>query len=92
MRFYVRIKAHPISNGMKRNKVEQELSERKVPLAVFLESYNKSMPVGFAQATEETLKEFQSTHPMLFKHGNMWSIDQHRKRVLDWLFGRRDTA
>ena len=77
---------------MKRNKVEQELSERKVPLALFLEAYNQNIPVGFPRATALILKEFQDTHPMLFKHGDMWSTDQHRKRVIDWLSSHRGVA
>lgn len=23
-------------------------------------------------------------HPSFFKHGNLWSLDEHRKRVIDW--------
>ncbi len=77
---------------MKRNKEEQEISEMRIPLLAFLESYNKNIPEGFPQATVAMLKEFQSTHPMLFKRDGTWSIDQHRKRVIDWLSSHRDIA
>lgn len=50
-----------------------------------MESYNKSIPVSFPHASLKTLKKFQVTHPILFKHGDEWSIDKHRKRLMDWL-------
>lgn len=52
---------------------------------VFLENYNKSTPAGFPQATVEALKKFQIANPALFKRSDMWSIDKHRKRLMDWL-------
>jgi len=60
-------------------------SEVKTSLADFMESYNKSVPVGFPRPSVKLLKTFQELHPMLFKHGDEWSIDKHRKRFMDWL-------
>ncbi len=77
---------------MKKNREELELSQMQMPLLAFLESYNKNIPAGFPRASAVILKKFQSTHPMLFKHGDMWSIAQHRKRLIDWLSGYRDIA
>lgn len=72
---------------LKRRKEKQylDVSEIQIPLSEFLESYNGNIPVGFPRASTATLKEFQGTHATLFKHGNMWSVAQHRKRVIDWL-------
>lgn len=51
----------------------------------FIENYNKSVPLGFPQATDEALRKFQISYPGLFKKAGMWSIDKHRKRLMDWL-------
>ena len=62
-----------------------ELNQIKTPLLAFMESYNKSIPVSFPRVSVKTLKRFQALHPVLFKHSNEWSIDKHRKRLMDWL-------
>ncbi len=77
---------------MKRNKEEVERNERQVPLAVFLESYNSNIPESFPRASVAILKKFQSLHPMLFRHGDTWSIDRHRKKVMDWFSEHRNIA
>lgn len=56
---------------------------------VFLENYNKIIPAGFPQATGDALKKFQVANPNLFKKSDMWSIDKHRKRLMDWLSGQQ---
>jgi hypothetical protein len=63
---------------LKRNQIE-------TPLLAFMESYNKSIPADFPHPSVKILKAFQALHPMLFKHGDEWSIDKHRKRLMDWL-------
>lgn len=65
------------------------MSELVTLLPSFLESYNHSIPEGFPRATAKNLKEFQTTFPVLFRSSNGWSIDKHRKRVMDWLSSRR---
>ena len=62
-----------------------ELNQTKTPLLAFLESYNKSIPGSFPRVSVKILKHFQKLHPILFKHSNEWSIDKHRKRLMDWL-------
>ncbi len=54
-------------------------------LAAFMQTYNKSVPVGFPHPSARILKAFQAQHPALFKNTNEWSIDKHRKRIMDWL-------
>lgn len=75
---------------MKRNKEELMLSEMLVPTAVFFASYNQNLPAGFPRASLSLLKEFQSTHPALFKKGDLWSVARHRKKLLDWLHTHHD--
>ncbi|OGY63785.1 MAG: hypothetical protein A3I89_02930 [Candidatus Harrisonbacteria bacterium RIFCSPLOWO2_02_FULL_41_11] len=70
---------------MKYKNDQQELNQIKTPLLVFMESYNKSIPVSFPVVSVKILKKFQVLHPVLFKNSNEWSIDKHRKRVMDWL-------
>lgn len=66
---------------------QMELNQMKKPLLAFLKSYNESLPPGFPCASVPLLKKFKGAHPMLFKKGEMWSTDQHRKKLIDWLFG-----
>ncbi|MEK7151785.1 MAG: hypothetical protein AAB784_03715 [Patescibacteria group bacterium] len=68
-----------------KDKENKEINETPVTLAVFLEAYNKNIPEGFPRATPATLRKFQEEHPTLFKRKDMWSIDRHRKRLIDWL-------
>ncbi|MDP3785060.1 MAG: hypothetical protein Q8R12_03215 [bacterium] len=70
---------------MRTRNIELELNQTATSLAVFMESYNKSIPVSFPQASVKTLKKFQTTHPVLFKNGDEWSIIKHRKKLMDWL-------
>ena len=56
-----------------------------VPLLAFLASYNESLPSGFPRASAEVLHRFQASYPALFRKGDAWSIDKHRKRLMDWL-------
>lgn len=74
----------------KREKEAIELNEMQIPLSAFLESYNQTIPAAFPHASVGALKKFQIIHPALFKNGDMWSIAQHRKKLMDWLSGYRD--
>ena len=74
---------------MKRRKQEEDLSGVRIPLTAFLESYNKNIPSAFPRASIAILRKFQSIYPALFKHGDMWSLAQHRKKVIDWLSSYR---
>ncbi len=70
---------------MRRNAAELNISQALIPLSEFMESYNKNMPAAFPRATAGLLKKFKEDHVLLFKHGDMWSLDQHRKKLMDWL-------
>ena len=73
---------------MKSKSDEYEQNQANTSLAVFIENYNKSVPEGFPRATAKSLKQFQITHSALFKNPNDWSIEKHRKRLMDWLFSQ----
>ena len=75
--------------GMKRKYEKYEESLIRVPLLTFLESYNLNLPKGFPRATVGMLQKFHGLYPVLFKHGDTWSIARHRKRLIDWLSSNR---
>lgn len=60
-------------------------SEAQISLADFLKSYNETIPSSFPQASIALLKKYKQEHLAFFKHGEMWSLDLHRKKVMDWL-------
>jgi len=70
---------------MKSPDLDRERSERQISLPEFLRSYNENLPVAFPRASLPLLKEFRAAHTGLFKPGSDWSLDQHRKKVMDWL-------
>lgn len=73
---------------MKSKSNEFEQNQLSTSLAVFIENYNNNVPEGFPRATSKALKEFQITHSALFKNPDDWSIEKHRKRLMDWLFSQ----
>ncbi len=70
---------------MKRTRQEVDASLLQITLSEFLELYNKNTPASFPRASIVLLKKFQELHAALFKHGDLWSFDQHRKKLMDWL-------
>jgi len=70
---------------MAKHQVTIRPSEIRITAEDFLASYNKNMPDGFPQVSEELMAKFKEEHPMLFKRDNLWSLDQHRKKLIDWL-------
>ncbi len=71
--------------GMRANAKETNTSEVLMPLGEFLEKYNANVPASFPQASVALLRQFKESHPALFKHGELWSLDQHRKKFMDWV-------
>jgi hypothetical protein len=70
---------------MKKYAEELKISEIQTSLPDFLKSYNETIPAGFPHASVILLKKFKELHTALFKHGDLWSLDQHRKKLMDWL-------
>ena len=77
---------------VKSYKEEAAASQTQISLADFLEFYNKNIPATFGQATTELLQTFRREHPSLFKHGDMWSLDEHRKKIMDWIPSIKNTG
>jgi hypothetical protein len=70
---------------MKKNSQEIKLNEIPLSLSEFLESFNHNMPSNFPQVSEEQLLKFKEEHEVLFRKVKTWSLDLHRKKVMDWL-------
>ncbi|MFA5022848.1 MAG: hypothetical protein WC385_02445 [Candidatus Paceibacterota bacterium] len=71
---------------MKANyKKEQEINFAEMTLVQFANYYNKNIPASFPRATKEALEEFKIAHAGLFDAKGLWTIDKHRRRLMDWL-------
>ncbi|MBU3968880.1 hypothetical protein KJ991_01550 [Patescibacteria group bacterium] len=57
----------------------------EVPPSTFVQEYNKNIPDSFPQASLRILQKFKETYPSLFKDKSEWTIDKHRKKLMDWL-------
>jgi len=77
---------------MKKYGEELKISEARTSLADFIKSYNKGLPASFPRSSVALLNEFRSSHPLFFKHGNLWSLDEHRKKIMDWLPQRLEAS
>lgn len=77
---------------MKSYKEEAAACQEQVSLSDFLQSYNKTIPASFPKVTALLLKKFREGHVKLFKHGELWSLDQHRKKIMDWLPLNKDAS
>jgi hypothetical protein len=66
-------------------KLALEVNFAEMTLEGFAEYYNKNIPASFPRATKEALKQFQTTFPNLFAESKTWTIDKHRRRLMDWL-------
>ena len=53
--------------------------------AAFVAYYNENVPEIFPRATIKALHRFKTAHPALFKGSSEWTIDKHRKKLMDWL-------
>ncbi len=73
--------------------LDRARSEKKRSLVDFLALYNENLPTAFPRASAELLEEFKTTHTARFpRRGNVWSLDQHRRKVMDWLRSRQVLA
>ncbi|MDP3947754.1 MAG: hypothetical protein Q8Q41_03635 [bacterium] len=68
-------------------KVPGQIMPNEMPLTnvEFLKSYNKNMPEGYPHVSLAILEKFKEEHLSLFKANGAWSLDQHRKRMIEWL-------
>ena len=75
-----------------KNTLEVKLNEISLTLSEFLKSFNQNMPSNFPQVSEKQLMRFKKEHESLFKKSDTWSLDQYRKKVMDWLPRNIDIA
>lgn len=65
--------------------LDRERSEKKLTLKEFGICYNQGLPEGYPPVTTALLKTFSTVNAHSFKEEGVWSLDQHRKKVMDWL-------
>ena len=70
---------------MRKDKKEVDTSIIPISLSEFLALYNKNMPENYPRASAALLNKFKESNSGLFKNGDMWSLDQHRKKLFEWL-------
>ncbi len=68
--------------------LDRARSEKPLSFSDFLKSYNENLPLEFPRASLALLREFKKVNAPLFKNDGPWSLDQHRKKVMDWLLAR----
>lgn len=73
-------KAHAVKRPPVIKDYEMQISQDD-----FLKSYNANMPSSFPRASNALLEKFKAEHAGLFRHGDMWSLDTHRKKLIEWL-------
>ncbi len=59
-------------------------------LSVFVQYYNQNIPDAFPRASVRALEKFQETHTELFKESDEWTIEKHRKKLMDWLTANKE--
>ena len=65
--------------------LDRERSEKMRSLTDFLALYNKGLPRGFPRASRPLLERYKRSFSFQFKADGLWSLDQHRKKLMDWL-------
>lgn len=74
------------SKKVKNNyKQEQAVNLAEMETENFIDYYNQNIPDSFPKATKEALAQFQVSHTALFADSKLWTIDKHRRRLMDWL-------
>ena len=63
----------------------KEQCERKLSPKDFLKFYNENLPQAFPLASLPLLRKFRKACPSLFKEGDIWTLDQHRRKFMDWI-------
>jgi len=69
-------------------------NEALTTIEAFIEYYNKNIPAQYPQATIAALKAYKVAYPSRFsetRSEKCWSIDHHRKGVMDWLPSFKET-
>lgn len=70
---------------MKKKDLQLELNQANTTIDVFMKAYNQTLPQDFPVVTISILKKFQEANSSLFRNKEKWSIEKHRKKLMDWL-------
>lgn len=70
--------------------VQDEANFIPKPLSAFVQYYNQNIPASFPRASAKILQKFKETHEELFKEGSEWTVDKHRKKLMDWITSNRE--
>ena len=65
--------------------VDRIRSEQSRSLGEFVKLYNENLPSAFPKVSSALMRQFKSGHETLFKSDGIWSLDIHRKKVMDWM-------
>jgi len=68
-----------------RRKEEEEFNAEGRELSDFVLYYNKNIPPIFPRASKPLLEKFKEEHSSLFDKKGLWTVDKHRKKLMDWL-------
>ena len=71
--------------GKKSKKIEPDANTVKTSTADFVDYYNQTTPERFPRASFQLLDKFRATHSSLFNGSDDWTIEKHRKKLMDWL-------
>jgi len=75
-------------NMKKRKNEGPDVTLLAMTTADFAKYYNQNLPESFPRVSTKMLTEFRTGHPSLFKNEDTWTIDMHRKKLMDWLASR----
>ena len=70
---------------MKAPDLDRLRSEEQRSINDFCGEYNKDLPASFTPVSVSLLTEYRRSHPEAFRNGGNWTLDQHRKKIMDWL-------
>jgi len=70
---------------------EPDINSIGTSTVIFVQYYNKNIPDAFPRATLKALEKFQALYPSLFKENSEWTVNRHRKKLMDWLASCKET-
>jgi hypothetical protein len=79
------LKIYGIVFSMKVSPKQPSINEALITISEFVVAYNKTIPAEWPKANKELMQKFREANPSIFRHGELWSIDLHRKKIIDWL-------
>jgi len=69
----------------KTKEIKPDVNSIKTNVVDFVSYYNLNIPKSFPRASLESMEKFRAAYASLFSGADDWSIEKHRKKVMDWL-------